>query len=171
MSCSSRERKTTLLKNVWTRPNSRHQSYRYLDKPPLKQKLHTLYPGRLMSEKWHYTGENIPPESGYGCNGVMQDYANSHKADMFSEMQNRRLGGDRKIIPHPAIEPDNVIDDPQLYNVPARVPTDTFLKEKDHIREFFDGLPTISKSNSNVMFCVIAFSVILVLLGCVCLGC
>ena len=41
-------------------------SYQYLMYPLQPQQLQELYPGRLMSNQWHYTGDNIPNEDPEG---------------------------------------------------------------------------------------------------------
>ena len=165
--------------SVSTLGNSHHNAYRFLQKPLQKQKLHTLYPGRLMDVSWHYTGENIPPECPSETNFVLDDYANSHRAEEWLEKESRKLGGNRRIVPHPAIEPESVIEDPQLYDAPSKVPSETFLTDKDKSKakresfEFDKDLPknSISNYNTRIMFYVVVFAVILVLLGCVCLDC
>ena len=91
------------------------QSYRYMDYPFQKQPLQLLYPGRVMQRDWHYTGENIPNEDPIGLAKTQyQTAALAYAAKMEQEALARHLGGRDKIVRHPAVEPEAVIEDPSL---------------------------------------------------------
>ncbi len=97
-------------------------SYRYMGHPlPKFQTLHHLYPGRPMSKKWHYTGENIPHTDYDGNDNQDQLLREREESDSLTqaamiqeEMLARHLAGPKRIVPHPAVEPEAVIEDPQL---------------------------------------------------------
>ncbi len=91
------------------------QSYRYMAYPFQKQPLHLLYPGRIMEQEYHYTGENIPNEDPFGLEKTQaQTVALARAAKMEREALARHLGGKDKIARHPAVEPEAVIEDPDL---------------------------------------------------------
>ena len=91
------------------------QSYRYMAFPFQKQPLHLLYPGRVMEQEYHYTGENIPNEDPVGLEKTRaQTAALARAAKMEREALSRHLGGKDKIARHPAVEPEAVREDPDL---------------------------------------------------------
>ena len=96
-------------------------SYHYSAYPLPPQELQLLYPGRLMSNQWHYTGDNIPNEDPQGL-----AYTKSHSsaleraAAIEEEALARHLGGKNKVARHPAVEPEAVIEDPDLRYVSIR---------------------------------------------------
>jgi hypothetical protein len=93
------------------------QSYRYMEYPFQKQPLQLLYPGRFMEPYYHYTGENIPNEDPIGLALTQSQNASlSRAAVMKQEAISRYLGGTNKIVRHPVVEPEAVIEDPQLQN-------------------------------------------------------
>jgi len=94
------------------------QSYRYMAYPFQKQPLQLLYPGRVMQQDYHYTGENIPNEDPEGLDRTRhQTAALAYAAKMEREALSKHLGGKDKIARHPAVEPEAIIEDPQLQHI------------------------------------------------------
>ena len=92
--------------------------YRSMDNPFKYQKLHELYPGRLMSISHHYTGEDIPPEDEAGVELTRhRDQALTAAAVAEEEALYRHLGGKTDVVYHPAVAPDQVVEDPALHTV------------------------------------------------------
>ena len=90
-------------------------SYRYMSHPFKKQPLHLLYPGRYMSNQYHFTGDNIPNEDPEGLDRTRDDIAILAKASrMEQEAFARHLGGKDPVVYHPAVEPEATIEDPDL---------------------------------------------------------
>jgi len=93
-------------------------SYRYLKFPLPKQQLQLLYPGRLMSNQWHYTGENIPNEDPTGLAETQSHMSALQRAAAIEEEAlERHLGGKHKIARHPFVTPESSIEDPDLKSV------------------------------------------------------
>lgn len=79
--------------------------YRFINYPNKPQQLHTLYPGKLMSNQWGYTGSNIPHEDPEGLQNTVFEL---DKVENENEIQNAKiadyLGGGHP--PHPSpLEP------------------------------------------------------------------
>ena len=90
-------------------------AYRFMKYPLPIQKLHTIYPGRLMQRDWHYTGDNIPNEHPMELLRAREHQdALDIAAEMETEAIERHLGGKDKVIRHPAVEPEAPIEDPTL---------------------------------------------------------
>nr|QBK86216.1 MAG: hypothetical protein LCMAC102_00100 [Marseillevirus LCMAC102] len=90
-------------------------AYRYTKYPFRKQHLQLLYPGRLLTQEYHYTGENIPNENPEGLlKTKTHDAALAKAASMEQEALARHLGGKDKVVRHPAVEPEAVLEDPKL---------------------------------------------------------
>ncbi len=121
--------------------NTSNQSYRYMGYPLLPQRLHTLYPGRLMSQKWHYTGDNIPSEDPIGLQETQaHNAALTRAAEMEEEALERHLGGRNKISRHPPVEPEATIEDPSLKGITIQTPVDP---ETSDIKSPLDRLQMI----------------------------
>ena len=91
------------------------QSYRFMSFPPPKQPLQLLYPGRFMLNSYHYDGSNIPNENPIGLQESREEMAAfAHASKMEQEALSRHLGGKDKVVNHPAVEPEAVIEDPSL---------------------------------------------------------
>lgn len=91
------------------------QSYRFMGYPLQQQKLQLLYPGRLMERNWDFTGDNIPNEDPEGLERTRnQNSALAKAAKMEMEAMERHLGGKHKVVNHPAVEPEAMIEDPAL---------------------------------------------------------
>lgn len=109
-------------------------TYRFMGYPPQRQPLQLLYPGRLMENWYHYTGSNIPNSD---MDGAMitreQTSALSKAADMELEAMNKHLGGKHKVLRHPAVEPEALLEDPALrgLNLESLPPAVTNMQESD----------------------------------------
>jgi hypothetical protein len=83
-----------------------------------KQPLHLLYPGRFLLPGDNYNGSNIPHEDMEGLEKTRKmSQALRTAYDIEKEALSRHLGGNHKIYPHPAVEPDAIINDPRLSGV------------------------------------------------------
>ncbi len=93
-------------------------SYRYMAYPLQQQPLQLLYPGRYMTPDMHFTRDNIKNSDPEGlARTKFQDKALQQASDIESEALSRLLGGKGKILRHPAVMPESVIEDPSLANV------------------------------------------------------
>ena len=106
-------------------------AYRFMQYYPLpKQQLQLLYPGRLMSNQWHYNGDNIPNEDPQGL-----IYTQSHTsaleraAAIEEEALARHLGGKYNVARHPFVAPESTIEDPDLRYVSIRDSPDPNLQK------------------------------------------
>jgi hypothetical protein len=92
------------------------QSYRYyVAHPPKPQPLHTLYPGRYMTNSYHYTGDNIPNDDLPGAYATQKmSAALSKAADNELQALELHLGGKHKVTRHPPVEPEALLEDPRL---------------------------------------------------------
>lgn len=89
--------------------------YRTMDQPLVPQKLHELYPGRLLSKDEHFSGDNILHENHQAVLETRErDSAFTHAALAEEEALYRHLGGKDNIDRHPAVAPDEVVEDPAL---------------------------------------------------------
>lgn len=80
-----------------------------------KQPLQLLYPGRFLSPNDNYNGSNIPHEDMEGLEKTRKmSQALRTAYDIEKEALSRHLGGNHPIYPHPAVEPDAIINDPRL---------------------------------------------------------
>lgn len=103
-------------------------AYRHMSYPPQKQQLQLLYPGRLMSNQYHYDGSNIPPEDPEGVKRThFAKKAFQKAASLELEAFERHLGGKNKVARHPAVEPEAPLEDPRLAGVTIQDPPDANL--------------------------------------------
>lgn len=94
------------------------QKYNLLQCEPIKQPLQLLYPGRILEPDYHYTGDNIPNEDMTGLERTRKISRSLAVAyNMEKEALSRHLGGKSKIVPHPAVEPEAIINDPRLGSI------------------------------------------------------
>lgn len=83
-----------------------------------KQPLQLLYPGRFLLPGDNYNGSNIPHEDMEGLEKTRKmSQALRTAYDIEKEALSRHLGGKYPIYPHPAVEPDAIINDPRLSGV------------------------------------------------------
>lgn len=127
-----------------------HQSYRYMSYPFQKQPLHLLYPGRVMQQDWHYTGENIPNEDPDGLKKTRFGItALDRAAKMEQEALARHLGGKYKIVNHPAVEPEAIIED--LNQTNSAINTSTGVgADLDVVPSDLDDLQQIEEISRNI---------------------
>ena len=89
--------------------------YRFMGYPPQRQPLQLLYPGRMMEQWYHFTGDNIPNEDPDGAFATQEQLgALSKAADMETEAMAKYLGGKEKVLRHPAVAPEAILEDPAL---------------------------------------------------------
>ena len=91
-------------------------SYRLMSHPPQQQPLQLLYPGRTMSYSDFINGiEHSSPE---GIDSTMKtNLANTIEARNIELDLKHYLGGDKRLLAHPFVEPEVMIQDPGLgYN-------------------------------------------------------
>ena len=78
--------------------------------------LHELYPGRPMLPQYDGTRSNVlPPLHRYRC--VAKHLLKAHQqteAAYARENEHARASGSPKVLHHPAVAPDDVVDDPDL---------------------------------------------------------
>lgn len=96
-------------------PKKESTSYRFMSNPPKKQPLQLLYPGRLLTPYDDFTGTNIPhlhPEAIEKTRYHYQQIA--LEANQQQRALKTYLGGDGRLLAHPFVEPDIMVDDPVL---------------------------------------------------------
>lgn len=93
-------------------------SYRLMSHPPQPQSLQLLYPGRLMEPSYHASGYGIPNYDPEGLERTRQTYLANATAARNKELELKHyLGGDGRLLAHPFVEPEVMIEDPILgYN-------------------------------------------------------
>lgn len=127
------------------------QSYRYMSYPFPKQELQLLYPGRLMNNQYHYTGENIPNENPEGLERTKYVGAALAKAaKMEGEALARHLGGKDKVVPHPAVEPEAIIEDPNLAGLSIH-DLGGLNPNLDNVPSPYDNLKKIDKDDDRIV--------------------
>ena len=86
-----------------------------------------------MSNQYHYTGENIPNANPIGLEETKQaGAALALAAKIEGEALARHLGGKDKVVNHPAVAPEMVVEDPSLRGL--NMPTEDLDPD-------FDGTP------------------------------
>lgn len=103
---------TTLIHQV---PKRDSTSYRFMSNPPKLQPLQLLYPGRFLTPYDSFTGLNIPhlyPEAIQATRAAYQKVA--LEANQETNGIKAYLGGDGRLLAHPFVEPDVMVDDPIL---------------------------------------------------------
>lgn len=103
---------TTLIHQV---PKKDSTSYRFMSNPPKKQPLQLLYPGRLLTPYDDFNGTNIQhlyPEAIEKTRSNYQKIA--LEANQRQQSLKTYLGGDGRLLAHPFVEPDVMVDDPVL---------------------------------------------------------
>ena len=124
------------------------QSYRYMAYPPQKQILQLLYPGRPMLQNYGFLDINIPNEDPFGLEETKyQSAALTHAAKMEQEALARHLGGKDKVVRHPAVDPDEMINNPQLQWLPGS-DIDVNL---DRVPSKFDSLSGIVRDDESIV--------------------
>ena len=132
-------------------------SYQYLVHPLPPQQLQELYPGKLMSNQWHYTGDNIPNEDPEGLEYTKSRMsALARAAAMEEEALARHLGGKHHVARHPAVTPEATIEDPDLRSLSVRDlpnPNPAHVKSQlpsmEEIRQADVGLSASSRAESH----------------------
>lgn len=126
-------------------------AYRYTKYPFRKQHLQLLYPGRLLTQNYHYTGENIPNEDPEGLlETKTHDAALAKAASMEQEALARHLGGKDKVVRHPAVEPEAVLEDPRLTSLTLR-DTGGLNPNLDTVPSKYDNLQGIEEENTTIV--------------------
>lgn len=93
-------------------PVAIYHSYRFMKYPLPKGMLQELYPGRLMSPYYHFTGDNISSENPGGLMKTRENLAIlTGNAALEQEAMNRKLGGINPNYQHASIEPEGPITD------------------------------------------------------------
>ncbi len=96
-------------------------SYRFMAHRPQRQPLQLLYPAnrdhpeRLMQNTYTPDGLTIPHLDPSGIQSTREQYialAKMANAELVSDMH--QLGGDIRLLAHPFVEPDSLIEDPSL---------------------------------------------------------
>lgn len=122
--------------------------YRPMDCPFKKQKLHLLYPGRFLSQEYEPDGYNIPhsdPENLEKSRKMSKSLQAAY--NMEKEALSRHLGGDYKVYPFPAVEPEAIIDDPGLRGLDIEI-----LNEKHYTTKYENGNTSNNPLNNlNIM--------------------
>jgi hypothetical protein len=114
--------------------------------PFRKQHLQLLYPGRILTNQYHYTGDNIPNEDMEGLQNTRDDLAALGLASrMEMEAIERHLGGKDKIIPHPAVEPEAPNEDPALTSLNILDTSDGLNPNLKHVSSPLDHLRFIDR--------------------------
>lgn len=89
--------------------------YRPLNRPFLEQPLQLLYTGRFLKQGESFTGDNITPAEPE-CLDYTRDTNDINTQIAYKELNDNSkiLGGISDILPHPVVEPEAIIEDPQL---------------------------------------------------------
>jgi len=117
------------------------QAYRYMSYPFQKQGLQELYPGRLMNNTMRYNGDNIPNEDPVGLDITREKTRLLGESQKMSEnLIARRLGGQYPVVNHPAVEPEAIIDNPELRGVT--------LESTQGLSPFLEELPNVGLAPS-----------------------
>lgn len=124
--------------------------YRSMAHPFRKQKLMLLYPGRYTSPQYDFTGSNIPNEDPVGAERTIRRSFDLAVANAIeTESMYRSLGGKDKIVRHPAVEPDSIIEDPALSL--AGLLYDENMQGTDFVEKSnLDNLQNVRKLTNNI---------------------
>lgn len=103
---------TTLIHQV---PKRDSTSYRFMSNPPKKQPLQLLYPGKLLTPYDSFTGDNIPHEHPEAIAKTRATFQRNALQANHQEIELKTyLGGYGRLLAHPFVEPDVLVDDPIL---------------------------------------------------------
>jgi hypothetical protein len=103
---------TSLIHQV---PKRDSTSYRYMSNPPKQSPLQLLYPGRPLTYYDSFTGVNIPHQYPSEIEKTRATFQkNALQASHRIAAINNYLGGDGRLLAHPFVEPDVMVDDPIL---------------------------------------------------------